>query len=389
MRVRGFTQDDGHIFCTEDQILDGMRRPTRRCCRRSTRTSASPTSSTRSRLRPDEADRLRRALGQGRARADGGAARAPAASSTLAPGDGAFYGPKIEYTLQDALGRQWQCGTMQVDFIDAGAARRRVRRGRQAAARVPVMLHRAIVGIARALHRHADRALRRRDAGLAGAGAGRRAATSRTRRRTTPKSVAKTLQKQGFRVESDLRNEKITYKIREHSACRRCRTSSSSATRKRQAGTVAVRARGGTDLGVMPHAELRPTARRRGPASAVDRARCALSLWALARRAHRRRLRSIATGATQSLTDKSQHRLNGEINAPEVRLVGIDNEPLGIVKIADAMRMSEERDVDLVEIAPQADPPVCRLMDYGKFKYQEQKKAHEAKRSRRSSRSRK
>jgi translation initiation factor IF-3 len=70
--------------------------------------------------------------------------------------------------------------------------------------------------------------------------------------------------------------------------------------------------------------------------------------------------------------------LNGEINALEVRLVGVNNEPLGIVKTADAMRMAEEQEIDLVEIAPQADPPVCRLMDYGKFKYQEQKKAHEA-----------
>ena len=61
-----------------------------------------------------------------------------------------------------------------------------------------------------------------------------------------------------------------------------------------------------------------------------------------------------------------------------MRLVGINNEPLGIVKLADAVRMAEEAEVDLVEIAPQADPPVCRLMDYGKFKYQEQKKAHEA-----------
>ncbi|MEO8938124.1 MAG: translation initiation factor IF-3 [Burkholderiaceae bacterium] len=77
-------------------------------------------------------------------------------------------------------------------------------------------------------------------------------------------------------------------------------------------------------------------------------------------------------------TDKSQHRLNGEITAPEIRLVGIDNEPLGVVSLADAVRMSEEAEVDLVEIAPQADPPVCRLMDYGKFKYQEQKKAHDA-----------
>ena len=63
---------------------------------------------------------------------------------------------------------------------------------------------------------------------------------------------------------------------------------------------------------------------------------------------------------------------------PEVRLTGVDNEPLGVVSITDAMRMAEEGEVDLVEIAPQADPPVCRLMDYGKFKYQEQKKAHEA-----------
>ncbi|MGB2816723.1 MAG: translation initiation factor IF-3 [Burkholderiaceae bacterium] len=75
----------------------------------------------------------------------------------------------------------------------------------------------------------------------------------------------------------------------------------------------------------------------------------------------------------------SGHRLNGEINAPEVRLVGIEGEALGVVKLPDAFRMAEEAQVDLVEIAPTAVPPVCRLMDYGKFKYQEQKKAHEAK----------
>ncbi|MBC8637460.1 MULTISPECIES: translation initiation factor IF-3 [Caballeronia] len=78
-------------------------------------------------------------------------------------------------------------------------------------------------------------------------------------------------------------------------------------------------------------------------------------------------------------TDKSSHRINGEITAPEVRLVGVDNEPLGIVKLAEAFRQSEQLDVDLVEIAPQASPPVCRLMDYGKFKYSEAKKQHEAK----------
>lgn len=62
-----------------------------------------------------------------------------------------------------------------------------------------------------------------------------------------------------------------------------------------------------------------------------------------------------------------------------MRLVGVDNEPLGIVPIADAMKLAEEKEIDLVEIAPTAKPPVCRLMDYGKFKYRESKKAHEAK----------
>jgi translation initiation factor IF-3 len=78
-----------------------------------------------------------------------------------------------------------------------------------------------------------------------------------------------------------------------------------------------------------------------------------------------------------------KHRLNREIMAPEVRLNGLENEPLGIVSLQEALRLSAEHDVDLVEIAAQADPPVCRLMDYGKFKYQEQKKAHEAKQKQR------
>jgi translation initiation factor IF-3 len=74
-----------------------------------------------------------------------------------------------------------------------------------------------------------------------------------------------------------------------------------------------------------------------------------------------------------------KHRLNREIAAPEVRLNGVDNEPLGIVSITEALRMAGDLDVDLVEIVAQAEPPVCRLMDYGKLKYQEQKKAAEAK----------
>ena len=62
-----------------------------------------------------------------------------------------------------------------------------------------------------------------------------------------------------------------------------------------------------------------------------------------------------------------------------MRLVGVEGEPIGIVSITEAMSLAEESDIDLVEIAPMAKPPVCRLMDYGKFKYRESKKAHEAK----------
>ena len=80
-----------------------------------------------------------------------------------------------------------------------------------------------------------------------------------------------------------------------------------------------------------------------------------------------------------NIAQERSHRINGEISAPEIRLTGIEGEALGVVKLADALRMAEEAQVDLVEIAPTAVPPVCRLMDYGKFKYQEQKKSHEAK----------
>jgi len=62
-----------------------------------------------------------------------------------------------------------------------------------------------------------------------------------------------------------------------------------------------------------------------------------------------------------------------------VRLIGVDGEAIGIVAIAEALRLSEEADLDLVEIAPLAEPPVCRVMDIGKFRYAESKKQHEAK----------
>ncbi|MEB0057001.1 MULTISPECIES: translation initiation factor IF-3 [unclassified Variovorax] len=77
--------------------------------------------------------------------------------------------------------------------------------------------------------------------------------------------------------------------------------------------------------------------------------------------------------------EERQHRLNREIMAPEVRLIGPENEPLGVVSLVEALRLAGEQDVDLVEVVAAANPPVCRLIEYGKFKYHEQKKAAEAK----------
>ncbi|MEN3372140.1 translation initiation factor IF-3 [Dechloromonas sp. ZS-1] len=79
------------------------------------------------------------------------------------------------------------------------------------------------------------------------------------------------------------------------------------------------------------------------------------------------------------MAQNKTHRLNDEITVPEIRLQGLEGEQLGIVNIRAALQMAEEAGVDLVEIAPTAKPPVCRIMDYGKFKYQEAKRAHEAK----------
>jgi len=74
-------------------------------------------------------------------------------------------------------------------------------------------------------------------------------------------------------------------------------------------------------------------------------------------------------------------RVNDRIRVPEVRLVGPGGEQVGIVRIEDALRLAAEADLDLVEVAPTARPPVCRLMDYGKFKYENAQKARESRRN--------
>ena len=77
----------------------------------------------------------------------------------------------------------------------------------------------------------------------------------------------------------------------------------------------------------------------------------------------------------------TEPRINDRIRVSEVRLVGPEGEQVGIVRIEDALRLAAEADLDLVEVAPMARPPVCKLMDYGKFKYEAAQKAREARRN--------
>ncbi|WP_353238988.1 threonine--tRNA ligase [Limnohabitans sp.] len=250
MRVRGFTQDDGHIFCTENQILpecDDFTKVLKKVYadfgfndilyKVSTRPAA--------RIGSDELwDKAEKALMD--------SLRHSGCDFVISEGDGAFYGPKIEYTLKDAIGREWQCGTIQVDFnlserLDAEYVAEDGSRQR------PVILHRAIVGsmerfIGILIEQHAG-ALPTWLAPVQISVLNITDAQADYCREIAAK-LQKSVSNQGLRVDLDLRNEKITYKIREHSL-QKLPYILVAGDKEKAAGTVAVRARGNKDLGVM------------------------------------------------------------------------------------------------------------------------------------------
>jgi len=251
MRVRAFTQDDGHIFCTEDQIQAEVVAFTtllQKVYKDFGFTDIIYKLSTRpdKRIGTEESwDRAEAALAEG--------LKASGCDFEYLPGEGAFYGPKVEYTLKDALGRPWQCGTIQVDpnmperldaeFVGEDGVRHR-----------PIMLHRAIVGslerfIGILIEQHAG-AL---PVWLAPVQVVVASITEAQGDYAT--SVVKSLQKQGVRASLDLRNEKINYKIREHSM-QKVPFILVVGDKEKANGAVAVRARGNQDLGVMPLADF-------------------------------------------------------------------------------------------------------------------------------------
>ena len=246
MRVRAFTQDDGHIFCTEDQILkecEDYTRLVQQVYKDFGFTEIAYKVATRPEMRIGEDaawDKAEAALMK--SLDDIGV------KYDILEGEGAFYGPKIEYHLKDCLGRSWQCGTIQVDFQMPG------RLGAEYVAedntrKVPVMLHRAMLG---SLERWIGMLIEE----YAGAfpvwlAPVQVAVASITDAQSDyVKEVAQKLHEANIRVETDLRNEKINYKIRELSL-QKIPFIAVVGDKEKQAGAVAVRARGGKDLGVM------------------------------------------------------------------------------------------------------------------------------------------
>lgn len=246
MRVRGFTQDDGHIFCTEEQIqgeVSDFIRVLRAVYADFGFTEIQYKLATRpaQRVGSDEIwDKSEAALKL--------SLESAGVAFEILPGEGAFYGPKIEFHLKDSLGRTWQCGTIQADFSMPGrldAAYVAEDNGRK----TPVMLHRAVLG---SLERFIGILVEH----YAGAMPTWLAPTqvvvmniSEGQSEYTAE-VANRLKNIGFRAEADLRNEKITYKIREHSL-QKVPYQVIIGDKERQSETVAVRSRGGEDLGQM------------------------------------------------------------------------------------------------------------------------------------------
>jgi len=246
MRVRSFTQDDAHVFCTEEQILDEVNACIQMILE-TYETFGFKDVAVKLSTRPEQrigSD----AIWDDSEKALADALKASNLEFAYQPGEGAFYGPKIEFALLDCLGREWQCGTIQLDFSMPG------RLGAQYVDKngdrqTPVMIHRAILG---SLERFIGILIEEH----AGALPTWLSPTQAVLLNITDnqaeyiKNVEDSLVKQGIRVHSDLRNEKIGFKIREHTL-QKVPYLLVAGDKEVASNAVAVRTRSGEDLGTM------------------------------------------------------------------------------------------------------------------------------------------
>jgi threonyl-tRNA synthetase len=251
MRVRAFTQDDAHIFCTEEQV----NAETAAFCSLLksvyadfgfTDIAIKFSDRPAKRAGSDELwDKAEAALKR--------ACEAAGLEYTLNPGEGAFYGPKLEFVLRDAIGRDWQCGTLQLDPVLPGLLGAEYI-GEDGAAHTPLMLHRAVLGsmerfIGILIEHHAGRF----PTWLAPVQAVVMNITDAQAKYAA--GAAEFLRNQGLRVESDLRNEKVGFKIREHTL-QRVPYLLVAGDREAGSNSLAVRTRNGQDLGAMSLEEI-------------------------------------------------------------------------------------------------------------------------------------
>ncbi|ABQ98276.1 TPA: threonine--tRNA ligase [Haemophilus influenzae] len=244
MRVRGFTQDDAHIFCTEDQIESEVT-----SCIKMVYDIYSTFGFTNIAVKLSTRPENRIGSDEMWDRAEAGLAAALAHNGLeyeIQEGEGAFYGPKIEFALRDCLGREWQCGTVQLDFalpgrLDATYV------AEDNSRKTPVMIHRAILG-------SIERFIGIITEEYAGFFPAWLAPTQAVVMNITDsqsdyvQQVVKTLSDAGLRVKADLRNEKVGFKIREHTL-RRVPYMLVCGDKEIAEGKVAVRTRKGADLG--------------------------------------------------------------------------------------------------------------------------------------------
>ncbi|RMH15950.1 MAG: threonine--tRNA ligase [Gammaproteobacteria bacterium] len=246
MRLRNFVQDDAHIFCTESQIqseVSSFIDLLYKVYARFGFTDILVKLSTRpdNRVGSDAIwDKAEAALEQ--------ALNAKDLEWELQPGEGAFYGPKIEFSLRDCIGRVWQCGTIQVDFSMPGRLDATYI-DEQGEKQTPVMLHRAILG---SLERFIGILIEEHSGSLPLWLAPTQVAILNItdRQHDYSRKIEKFLKNQGIRAESDLRNEKIGFKIREHTM-HRVPYMLIIGDKEQENETIAVRTRSGEDLGTL------------------------------------------------------------------------------------------------------------------------------------------
>ena len=378
-RVRQFAQDDAHCFITEDQIGEEVERLLRLVDR--VYADFGLAYEVELSTRPD--DYLGTAETWDHAEAQLKAAiEATGTAYAIAEGDGSFYGPKIDLHVTDALGRRWQCADDSARPPDAGTLRPEVHRRRQRRAPAGADPPRHFRQL-RALHRAADRAVRRRLPALARAGAGTDPDNRRPPRRTwrrgarpdrwrrVPRRAGRSQEKIGLKIR-EAQLQKIPYML-------------VVGDREVDKGTVAVRNRTAGDQGSEHGERSRAGAPRRGPRQAepgggAHRVNC---LFAAEPRT------DVTKGAANIPPGRGSRgprrdfrqprtRINERIRVREIRVIDDQGKQLGVMGPPEALAIAREQGLDLVEISPTAQPPVCRIMDFGRYQYEEQKRSRQA-----------